>query len=286
MCRLFGQISIAPQKADHFLVDAPFSLLKQSDCNSKGLQRDGWGVACHESPPAHGSWSLTRSSRPLYKEKSRFLALAKHIQCPLVLAHIRRASNPDKLPRSHLIGIRHNQPFLYKNLVFVHNGTLNIQTEVAKTLGKYRRLIAGNNDSEVLFLLLAKIWEESQRDLNRETDWIKIFVDLRVELRRIWDTIPVNKRKRANFANGLNIVASDGRTMSAQCSYIGSGGGSHCDPKKPYFEMCYNKTQNRIVIASEPMDRSSSWRRLQNGVLLVVKPRGMSLIARTTRIHD
>src|SRR5262249_4177216 len=150
----------------------------------------------------------------------QFRKRVQGIASRFILAHIRQASNPRKLPRSEVLGLRHTQPFCYKELAFIHNGTLNIPLEVAQTLGKYRRYLAGNNDSEVLFLLIAKVWEESGGGRGDPADWKKIFAQVRARLQKVWKSIPARRRKPAHFAHGLNVVVSDGRSLAAQCSYI------------------------------------------------------------------
>ena len=73
-----------------------------------------------------------------------------------MIGHIRWASNPLKLPKHHLIGVDHSQPFSYQQWLFAHNGTLLIPKEVRAHLGSLSKQIRGNNDSEVLFYWLMK----------------------------------------------------------------------------------------------------------------------------------
>ncbi len=287
MCRLFAQISVAPRNASRYLLDAPFSLLKQSDWNLKSRQKDGWGVIYKEDSSKTADWRTFKSCKPIFKEKSLFKKQVADLKPTAILAHIRHASNPDKLPHHKLIGRNHTQPFRYKNLAFIHNGTLNIPNEVTKTLGRYKKYRLGNNDSEVLFLLIVKIWEE-RTPKGGKADWPRIFIEARAQMKKVWDTIPVSRRKHLSFADGLNVVITDGRTLAAQCSYTPSKARSFCWPKRPYFQMCYNKLNGAVALASEPMDRpggARAWRDIPNGHALVVEPRGKTFATRAARIH-
>ncbi len=284
MCRLFAQISVAPRNPSRYLLDAPFSLLKQSDWNPKSRQKDGWGITYKEGSEA--DWRTFKSCKPVFREKALFKKQVADIKPVAILAHIRYASNPDKLPHRKLIGRKHTQPFRYKNLTFIHNGTLNIPNEVAKTLGRFKKYRTGNNDSEVLFLLIVKIWEEHAKK-GVKTDWPRIFIEARRQMKKVWDSIPKSRRKYRSFAEGLNVIVTDGKMLAAQCSYFPSKARSFCWPKRPYFQMCYNKSKGAVAFASEPMDRSGAraWRDVPNGHLLMVEPRGKTFVTRAARIH-
>src|SRR5690348_7784226 len=156
MCRLFAQISPTPASASDFLVRKKLSLLRQSHCNPKGLQKDGWGLGYWNA--REGGWTLVKSPGAVFRQKTRFRAAAQAARSSFVLAHVRHASNPKKLPKEKILGLENTQPFAYKNLIFAHNGTLNIPDEVARTLGTYRKRLRGHNDSEVLFWLFVKAW--------------------------------------------------------------------------------------------------------------------------------
>ena len=259
MCRLYAKFSKIPSSPQSDLVRARFSLLKQGDADPKNLQTDGWGMA---SLDGHG-WRTVKSKGACFREKTKFRKAAVRITSRAVLAHIRRASNPRGLPRSRVIGLANCQPFTYKNLAFVHNGTLNIPDEVARNLGPYRRLIKGKNDSEVLFALFVK----HQR--NGVRGWRRVFRAMAKEIEQIWRKIPPAERQHASPFRGLNIIASDGRTLAAHCLYGKTKGRSLCGQGRPYFEMCYNVSLDGITVASEPLDDKRAWKRLKNGEIKI-----------------
>ena len=122
MCRLYARISVEPKNSLQDLSQAPFSLLKQSRANLKILQKDGWGIL----GLAGQEWRGFKSREACFDESKKFGQASEKIISPVILAHIRRASNPRKLPKSRLQRLVNSQPFFHKNLIFSHNLTLNI----------------------------------------------------------------------------------------------------------------------------------------------------------------
>ena len=303
MCRLFGQISLRERNAADLLVGSEFSLLKQSSLNKKSLQKDGWGLVWLRSPfgrypegieiprrgtakrRLNGGWDVVKSARPVFEEKARFSAAARGAESPLIIAHIRRASNPKKLRPSRLNKPENSQPFSHDGLVFAHNGTLNIPDEVARTLGRLAGNLKGVNDSEVLFWLFVKTWEVSLREIPRRGTgkkpgrdrWRKVFRRMISRIESVWDSIPKEKRKFKAPYSGLNFLASDGRVLAAQSFYDRPDGKSLCGQGRPYFEMCYRVSEGRVAVASEPLDNSPGWRPIPNRHLLVVEKKRESL---------
>ena len=281
MCRLFGQISNIEMDAGDFLVNRCFSLLRQSSWDKKHLQKDGWGIG--EWKTENREWKIVKSSKPVFKEQDKFKGIAKKGGSKIILAHIRKASNPKKLQRRRLVASKNCQPFAYQNLIFAHNGTLNIPDEVAESLGRYKKNICGINDSEVLFWLFVKIWEQVSHSKKSsplegegggegalQRNWKCIFQKMRQSIQQVWNRIPRRERKFSSPWRGLNCIASDGKSLAAHCYYQKREGKSLCGQNRPYFEMCYNILQGRIVVASEPMDDGNNWKPIRNKHLVVI----------------
>ncbi len=278
MCRLFGQVSSQNQSAHDFLLDGKWSLLKQSFLNKKHLQKDGWGLAHWD----RGVWKVAKSPNPVYREKVKFSALARNVRSKMLVAHIRHASNPKKLKQHQLISFSNTQPFTWKNLVFAHNGTLNIPDEVARTLGPYQKLMKGKNDSEALFWLFVKIWRETPSGGNTPSRWRTVFQRMVSEIETVWSAIPRGKRRFKRPFRGLNMLASDGHSLAAHCLYEKKEILSLCGQKRPYFQICYNVSAGRTSVASEPITNSRDWKPLPNRTLLVLQP---GRPCRTLRLH-
>ena len=269
MCRLYAKFSRNPANPESDLVQAPFSLLKQGNASPKNPQTDGWGMAALDGE----RWRTVKSKGACFREKGKFKKAAESISSRVTLAHIRRASNPRGLPRSRIIGLANCQPFTHKNLAFVHNGSLNIPDEVARNLGPYRKLIKGKNDSEVLFALFVKHQRDGVRSLRDQTPskkgWTRVFRAMVKEINQIWRRIPPARRRHAAPFHGLNMIASDGKTLAAHCLYGKTRGRSLCGQARPYFEMCYNVSLDGIMVASEPLDDKRAWKRLKNGEIKI-----------------
>ena len=267
MCRLFDQISLHERNAVDLLVASEFSLLKQSSLNKKNLQKDGWGLVSKK--PLNGGWDVVKSARAVFEEKAKFSRAARGTESPLIIAHIRHASNPKKLPPASLNRLENSQPFLHDGLAFAHNGTLNIPDEVARTLGRYAHNLKGVNDSEVLFWLFVKTWGTEKKP-GRDR-WRNVFRKMISHIESVWASIPKAKRKFKAPYSGLNFLASDGRVLAAQSFYDRPDGKSLCGQGRPYFEMCYRVSEGRVTVASEPLDKTPGWKRIPNRHLLVVE---------------
>jgi predicted glutamine amidotransferase len=267
MCRIFGSLFTRSADLDGHLVSSECSLLAQSDADRKRLQGDGWGIGHYGRS---GRPSVVLSTRPVYKEKREYSAAAGNASGRVVIAHIRRASNPSGLPKASLLKPENQQPFAYRNWLFAHNGTLRIPGEVMPRLGRHRRLMKGNNDSEVYFWLLMGAIERSGSVRSGfsgavETIW------------KAWRKAPAAVQKKAGRPYvGLNCVLSDGKALYALCKYDGwrpeadDNWLCHPSPPRPLFEMCYRVEPDGrgLAVASETTEPSGEWLPIKDGDLL------------------
>jgi len=278
MCRLLGTLSISRVDAMAALCSAPQSLLYQSHVDKKRLQGDGWGVGWFEKSAAR----VAKSAEPMYRDRQHVLKIARRIKTHCLVGHVRWASNPLKLPKHELIGSHHSQPFRYKSWIFAHNGTLYIPREVQAALGPWAKWVKGRNDSEVLFYWLMK---NLNPILSRKGASIK---QIRTAIQRGFrglDKIWAQCRKKYpiyKYAyHGVNWVLTNGKIMIALC-YVDPRGFDKAKAlcsKQPYYQLQFQKTRERLTIASEPLDEVSPWQAIHHGELLVAKsmPRGIKL---------
>src|SRR5215472_8849478 len=117
MCRLFGSLSVEAAPVSRWLVGSERSLLRQSNTSAANAQTDGWGIAWYDGERrstlvkgAHGAWEPA--------EKERYLEAAERAAGPLVVGHLRHASNPMGLPKEQLIGPVNSQPFAFGDTLF------------------------------------------------------------------------------------------------------------------------------------------------------------------------
>lgn len=246
MCRLFAQVSPHPAAARDLLVDSPYSLLRQSDMSAENPQKDGWGVAWFG---ADGKPRVVKSGRAASREPDRFTAAADAAYSPVVLGHIRAASNPH-------VDEAHAHPFEDDGWAFIHNGTLTVYREVAESLGRRQARLKTDSDSEVYFQQFLKHLE-AVKDPSRafeacvEEDW------------RLWTRVKDRYPDAATPYTSLNAVAADGSGVHVLChaSRVGLARTGLCHPDQPWSVMSYSARDGRFLVASEGVD-GGEWTRL------------------------
>lgn len=273
MCRLFGAIGSGIDLESH-LVASKASLLAQSNAYEKRIQGDGWGLGSYSDD---GRPRLELSTGAVFEERARFLD-AVHSACgPVVVGHIREASNPMNLPREKLLRIENQQPFTHGKWIFAHNGTLKLPAETLDRMDRYGKLMRGNNDSEVFFWLLMS-------RLERTRSVRKALAASLETIMKVWEEAPAQKRERAKVPYvSLNFLLTDGRNLYAACKYDGhkpkhvDSSLIAVDPPRPLFEMCYRiergareegQGADGIVVASERTEPGGEWVPLRDGSLL------------------
>ena len=249
-------ISVRTTNLLKYLVEDECSLLVQA---KKGEQSDGWGIGYYEE----GELRVFKSPNPVYEEEEIFRRLSTQIESNLIIAHVRKASNPRGLPRQMLIGIENSQPFFYKNYLFAHNGAIYIPDEVAETLGKYKNLIKGVNDSEVYFVHLVKEWE-SKGDVVQAIKAVE---------RGLWKILEKSKKNYPRPYSSLNAIFSDGVRLYALTLYLeGENTPSICYRDSEYFRLAYYYNGEKLIISSERTN-NDKWKLMSNGEILIAEIR-------------
>jgi predicted glutamine amidotransferase len=233
VCRLFGQLTPASASATPFLIDSPRSLLKQAAPEHE--QTDGWGISA----------GLTVTKEAKAAHESALYRKAAQAKAPVIVAHLRAASNPQKLPREKLLTLENTQPFTDGQWVFAHNGTVYAVTD--KRWAKDWR---GRNDSEFYFWL----WRQG---LAKKKDPIEAFRYAVEELRSTGMEKPYTS---------LNAIVTDGRSLYALCHSRAAGMFKNAlfEPGQPWQVMSwrFDAAAERLLVASEPVDDSKEWKRL------------------------
>ncbi|MCI4361557.1 MAG: class II glutamine amidotransferase [Thermoplasmata archaeon] len=265
MCRLFGLLGSPVEPAEPWLIGTDRSLLAQSNIHPSMHQADGWGIAWYPSTRTpHVEKGVAGAYEP--RERERFVRASKTAMGPVVLGHLRHASNPLNLPRERLIGLENSQPFVHGGILFAHNGSIEMPREARALLGKFEGHVRGVNDSEILFWLLVKHTEEIGDPLGAYARTV-------ADLERLWAE---NGRPTEGPYTGLNVLFTRGpNELWAFCYWRGEHGPSFCDPGRPYYEMAYTADAKHIVIGSEPFDSTrKDWRNLSSGHYLVANASG------------
>ena len=258
MCRMFAVLSVKPSNWRKYLLDDPCSIYVQSNIDSDRLQRDGWGIGFYNGDAP----KVVKSDRPVYEEPEKFASAAEDATSKAVIAHIRRASNPKKLPREKLISIENSQPFCYGKYIFAHNGMIALPDEVAASLGEWKMRLRGVNDSEVYFWYLLKEMENGAS----LPDALKSFGALLWDL---WREIGGKADQDRPYV-GLNALFSDGDRLYAYCRYekMDESKVSLCMRDQPVFQMSYLFDSKRLIVSSEKTNREEDWRTIRSGQLL------------------
>lgn len=274
MCRLFGQLSASPAAAADFLVDAEFSLLKQSNFKKSNPQKDGWGVAWFGT---NGKAVVSKSPMPAFKETAKFKEAAMGAVSTAAIGHIRAASNPRKLPKGRLINMANTQPFTDGRWIFAHNGTLQIPSEVTQRLGRWKHKLNSLNDSEVYFWQFRKFYE-------KHGDVEKALSACVAEDWALWKECRESHPGKTAPYTGLNTLISDGKTLYALCHAASKGLASCgvCNPDQPWSTMSFTRRASRVIVASENMDEGA-WTRLDPPELLSISVRAGRLEVRRRR---
>ncbi len=256
VCRLLGLLGGRVASARPWLVESDASLFAQSNVTPETAQKDGWGIAWYEDTRVA---LIEKGVRGAFEpeERDRFRAVADRAHGPVVVAHLRSASNPMGLPRSRLLALENSQPFGYESLLFAHNGQVTLPRETRPRLGKFESRLRGLNDSEVLFWLLVK-------HLEATGDPLAAYVRSREEIREVWD----ERHPRTEVPySGLNVLFSRGpNEIWAFCHWLGEHGPGLLTRDRPYYEMGYRTDSRMLLIGSERFESGpGDWRPLRNG---------------------
>ena len=253
-------LSVEASNASKYLLNDPCSLYVQSQVDPERLQGDGWGIGFY----VDGAPRLFRSKKPVYEERERFTSFVRQANSNIILAHVRRASNPRELPREMIISVENSQPFKHEDYLFAHNGTITIPDEVAERLGEWKQMMRGLNDSEVYFWYIVKALAEGATlsDALRRFDR---------HLAELWEKNRAKYPERGRPYIGLNALLSDGVKLYAYCKCHESDNSARslCLGNQPIFQMSYLISPERLVVASEKTNDEDDWKPLKGGQLVV-----------------
>ncbi|HTW56032.1 MAG TPA: class II glutamine amidotransferase [Thermoplasmata archaeon] len=259
MCRLFGQLTNQPASAEEWLLRADRSLLAQSNASPETAQTDGWGIGWFDGEPrARIEKGVGGAFAP--GERERFTAAATAAHGPLIVGHLRHASNPMDLPHERLLAPENSQPFGSHTMLFAHNGAIPFPVETRPFLGLLEPKVRGVNDSEVLCWLLERNVEETH-------DVAGAYARTVEDLVRVWQAVG---RPAIPPFSGLNVVyARSPDELFAFCLWTGDHGAGLLDPHRRYYEMTYRAEPHRVIVGSEPFDdEKGRWTSLRSGQYL------------------
>ncbi|OGR68225.1 MAG: hypothetical protein A2179_02610 [Elusimicrobia bacterium GWC2_63_65] len=262
MCRVTAILSAAKAAHTDLLCEGPRSLLAQGEVAARP-QDDGWGIARLD---ARGKALLAKSPRPARLEKPAFRKAAA-APARVVLAHLRDASNPGKLPKTRLVGPRNTQPFAGEGLLFGHNGTLFIKDEIRSLLGKYAARVKGVNDSEVLFWQVVKMLDA----YGDPALALEMALD---EIRTVWVSCRGKYPGLKAPYRGLNLYLAGPDSLTVLCHWPGKNKPALLAPGWKFGQVAWRMEKGRVVFSSEPSDARPGWRRMNDSEIAVASVKG------------
>jgi len=207
-----------------------------------------------------------RSTGAAHRQKTAFESVARNIESPTAIAHLRRASNPLKLTVAKLRVPESVQPFCADGWAFAHNGQVNDVAGAKKSLGKYGKRVKGTNDSELYFLHFIKAFDETG-DVGKALQLVE---------KRLAKSCTL---KEGPFTSLNVVIARDGE-LYAWCRYAAQPKlwkTSLCMRDQGYYTMCYMPGKTKIVVMSEK-SRNGDWREMKNGELLKARITGRKIV--------
>jgi len=275
MCRLLGVLSVKPTNARRYLLDDPCSLYIQSMADPRRLQGDGWGIGYYRN----GTPVIIKDYKPVYRDYRGFYSAVQKARSNIIIAHIRRASNPRGLKKEALISVENSQPFNYGRYIFAHNGTIMIPDELADTLGEWKTKIRGLNDSEVYFWWLMKKMSEG-------LGLAEAIREFRETMRNLWVKVRSAHPDKDQPYHVLNIIFSDGEALYAYCEYDEDAKPirSLCFRDQLVYQMSYRLLDNELIVASEKTNREEDWRTIKNGEMLTGRVENGRVTVETMRL--
>ncbi|KAA2255974.1 class II glutamine amidotransferase [Solihabitans fulvus] len=252
MCRLFG-MSSAPRRvrATFWLLEAPDSLARQSERNPDGT---GLGTFTPDGKPL-----VEKQPLPAFRD-SEFATEARHHESTTFVAHVRHASTGG-------LDVRNTHPFVQQERLFAHNGVVEDLPGLDRELGPYRRLVAGETDSERLFALITKHIDGHNGNVTAGISTAVQWVSERLPLYSV----------NLVLTTATDLWAlryPDNHDLLVLEREPGAGAGEHLDHTSRATTMRVRSgdlaDHPAVVVASERMDDDPGWRPLASGELLHV----------------
>lgn len=209
---------------------------------------DGYGLGWYHERPHPGVY---REIRPAWSDEN-LRSICSQIRSHLFFAHV-RASTGTATTRANC------HPFTYGNHLFMHNGQIGGYSKIKRGIealipDELYQLRTGSTDSEAIFL--AAIAE------GLIDDPIGAMSRTLASVRRLMDSHNIQEALR------FSAILSDGENLWA---YRWA-----CDDKPPTLYYC--KTQEGLIIASEPIDDDKdNWKSVPRGSTMVAR-KGEQLI--------
>ncbi|MFT5730130.1 MAG: glutamine amidotransferase [Desulforhopalus sp.] len=244
------------------------------------LNGDGFGIGWY-APPFCDAPAVFKDVAPAWSNQN-LRNVARVTKSTCIFAHVRAATVGGQVSQSNC------HPFSWKNYLFMHNGTVFGFDKIRRVLrqglsDEVEEFIQGNTDTEHVFaLFLDEIKDNSAPDLEQLSLALLMAISRLEQMKREAGVVKPST---------LNLVLSDGKRMLAtryvskgyasNSLYLLIGGQFHC--REGLCSM--DGGQEAVLIASEPLNRSKKWQKVENNHLVAVDyDRTTSIVPIETRL--
>jgi glutamine amidotransferase len=280
MCRLLGLTAgREPINASFWLLDAPDSLEVQSRRNA-----DGSGIGFFD--PA-GTPVLDKQPEAAFQDEE-FTREAKQARSPVFVAHVRWATAGGRT-------VQNTHPFAMQGRIMAHNGGLGDVGRLAGQLGRYRRLVLGETDSEHYFALITQQIDAHDGDVGAGIAAAAGWIAARLPVSSLNTVVAAPGELwalRYPGQHALHVIerpagasmpaaggeatggtaASGGAASGAAASGAAAPAGLHVRSATSSVHAPELQELPSVVVASEELDGERGWRMLAPGELVHVRP--------------
>ena len=254
MCRLLGVIANNPVDLVFSLEDAHRPFKKFGDRNKNP---DGWGIGWYH----RGRANVFKEAIPA-PSSAKLPELARETESNIIIAHVRKKGTGAETAK------RNSHPFIFRNWLFAHNGSVSREHLIELLSEEYKESIEGETDSEIYFRWILQNIEEQREAV----EGIKRAI----------------QEVASKEYTGLNFLLSDGlcfyafRHARIGCGYyslfmlrrFSSHGGQFESVSKETEALLRSKRlrgEKAVLICSEKLTRDENWEEIPLGTLIEVK---------------
>lgn len=273
MCRFTFYLG-RPIRLGQLITDPTHSLIRQSFKareRKEPLNGDGFGIAWY-APRVAEEPAAFRSLTPAWNNRN-LLDLARVVESPCILAHVRAATQQLQVSESNC------HPFTHGRFSFMHNGDVGgfarIKRRLIASLSDHAfQAIHGSTDSEHVFALFL---DEIER--RTEPEPVDAMAGaLRAAVARVLELVDGGAAGHPSY---LNFVVSDGaaavacrcttdRPENATTLYFNEGRRYVCDDGVCHM-LESDSGEGAVLVSSEPISEDKGWRAVPVNHLVKVR---------------